>query len=89
LQITALTAIDGTKQALARKLQGSMSQPQNRVMGRGTFQDIMRVKPNPRGWPETARWEPFTKREDLLKHRPDMGYVALPREHIDKNVAQT
>ncbi|PKO88305.1 MAG: hypothetical protein CVU18_07670, partial [Betaproteobacteria bacterium HGW-Betaproteobacteria-12] len=54
LQITALTAIDGTKQALARKLQGSMSQHQNRVMGRGTFQDIMRVKPNPRGWPETA-----------------------------------
>ncbi|PKO85163.1 MAG: hypothetical protein CVU18_21560 [Betaproteobacteria bacterium HGW-Betaproteobacteria-12] len=58
-------------------------------MGRGTFQDIMRVKPNPRGWPETARWVPFTAREDLLKHGPGMGYVVLPQEHIDSNITQT
>lgn len=89
LQITALNAIDGTKQALERKIQDGMSQHENRVMGRGTFQDIMRVKPNPRGWPETTRWEPFTAREDILKHGPNMGYVVLPQEYIDKNIAQT
>lgn len=89
LQITALNAIEGTKKALEKKLQDSMSQHQNRVMGRGAFQDTMRVKPNPRGWPETARWEPFTAREDILKHGPGMGYVVLPQEHIDKSIAQT
>ena len=87
LQITAANAIDGTKKALEKKLQDSMGQHQNRVMGRGAYQDTMRVKPNPRGWPETARWEPFTAREDILKHGPGMGYVVLPQEHIDKNIA--
>ncbi|MCB4359496.1 T6SS effector BTH_I2691 family protein [Quatrionicoccus australiensis] len=89
LQITAVNAIEGTQKALEKKQQESMSQHQKRVMGRGAFQDTMRVKPNPRGWPETARWEPFTAREDILKHGLGMGYVVLPQAHIDQSIAQT
>jgi hypothetical protein len=87
LQITALNAIDGTKQALARKLQGSMSQHQDRIISRTQFEGIMRTKPNPKGWPDNARWVAFTSREDQLKHGRNMGYVVLPQEQIDKDIA--
>jgi len=48
------------------------------VMSRGTYEDIMRVKPNPRGWPEGMEWEPLEDRDELLKHGPGKGRVTFP-----------
>jgi hypothetical protein len=49
------------------------------VMGGGEFKDIMRVKPNPRGWPEGTRWEPLPDtRENRLKYGNGKGRVVFP-----------
>lgn len=87
LQITALNAIEGAKQALANKQRANLGDHKRRVMSGAAFKDTMRVKPNPRGWPDNARWVPFTEREDILKHGTGMGYVVLPDSHIDNAVA--
>lgn len=87
LQITALNAIEGAKQALANKQRANLGDHKRRVMSGAAFKDTMRVKPNPRGWPDNARWVPFTEREDILKHGTGMGYVVLPDSYIDNAVA--
>lgn len=50
------------------------------VMTQGRFKDIMRVKPNPRGWPEGTRWEPITAnpRRGEATHAPGEGRVIFP-----------
>ena len=49
------------------------------VMGGGEFKDIMRVKPNPRGWPEGTRWEPLPDtQENRIKYGYGQGRVVFP-----------
>ncbi|TVT71759.1 MAG: hypothetical protein FHP92_16385 [Denitromonas halophila] len=49
------------------------------VMSGGQFKDIMRVRPNPRGWPEGSRWEPLPDtRENRLKYGHGQGRVVFP-----------
>ncbi|TVO58818.1 T6SS effector BTH_I2691 family protein [Denitromonas halophila] len=49
------------------------------VMSGGQFKDIMRVRPNPRGWPEGTRWEPLPDtRENRLKYGHGQGRVVFP-----------
>lgn len=49
------------------------------VMGGGEFKDIMRVKPNPRGWPEGTRWEPLPDtQENRIKYGYGKGRVVFP-----------
>jgi len=49
------------------------------VMNGGQFKDIMRVRPNPHGWPEGTRWEPLPDtRENRLKYGHGQGRVVFP-----------
>lgn len=49
------------------------------IMTKGAFDDTMRVKPNPRGWPPDTRWEPLEPtRENIARHGPNAGTVIFP-----------
>jgi len=43
------------------------------VMSEGAFKDIMRVKPNPRGWPQETQWKAL---EDTRENRAQYGHRA-------------
>ncbi|WP_341887457.1 T6SS effector BTH_I2691 family protein [Variovorax sp. YR752] len=48
------------------------------VMTHGAYTDIMRVKPNPKGWPEETQWEPIEDKAELLQRGPGAGRVTFP-----------
>ena len=49
------------------------------LMSRGQFDDAMRVKPNPRGWPEGTTWQPLEpSHEKMARHGRGMGRVRFP-----------
>lgn len=84
LQISAMNGIEGVKKALEKRTNAYLDESQRIVMGAGAFQDLMRVKPNPRGWPQDVKTAPLTSKEDLLLYGPGKIEVFPPGhgEHV-------
>lgn len=76
--LLSLQMLDGLRQSVIDEQEARSFEVINPVMHRGAFETIMRVKPNPRGWPEGTRWEPMTDRKDLARYGPGMGRVMFP-----------
>lgn len=76
--LLSLQMLDGLRQSVIDEQEARSFEVISPVMHRGAFETIMRVKPNPRGWPEGTRWEPMTDRQDLARHGPGMGRVVFP-----------
>lgn len=76
--LLSLQMLDGLRQSVIDEQEARSFEVISPVMHRGAFETIMRVKPNPRGWPEGTRWEPMTDRKDLARHGPGMGRVVFP-----------
>jgi len=56
-------------------------------MSKGAFADVMRVRPNPRGWPEGTVWEPLeSNRDNTARYGLGMGRVTFP-DHDERAVA--
>lgn len=84
LQISALNGIEGVKNALEKRTNAYLDKSQRIVMSTGAFEDLMRVKPNPRGWPQDVKTAPLTSKEDLLRYGPGKIEVFPPghSEHV-------
>lgn len=76
--LVSLQMLDGLRQSVVDEQEARSWDTIHPVMGGGAFKDLMRVKPNPRGWPEGTRWEPMTDRQDVLQHGYGMGRVVFP-----------
>lgn len=76
--LVSLQMMDGLRQSVVDEQEARSLEVISPVMSRGAFQNIMRVKPNPRGWPEGTRWEPMTDRDEVVAHGPGMGRVVFP-----------
>ncbi|GIX25989.1 MAG: hypothetical protein KatS3mg122_3220 [Caldimonas sp.] len=76
--MASLHLLEGLRQSIIDDMEARSRQLEDLVMSRGAFEDIMRVQPNPRGWPANARWEPLTERQDILRYGPGMGRVVFP-----------
>ncbi|MCU0926775.1 MAG: hypothetical protein MUF44_12300 [Hydrogenophaga sp.] len=76
--LVSLQMRDGLRQSVVDEQEARSAEAVTPLMNGGAFRDIMRVRPNPRGWPEGTRWEPLTDRQELLMHGPGMGRVVLP-----------
>lgn len=76
--LASLTMLDGLRKSVVDEQEARSFEAVSPVMSSGAFQDIMRVRPNPRGWPPGTRWEAMTDRQDLVRHGPGMGRVVFP-----------
>jgi hypothetical protein len=76
--LVSLQMLDGFRQSVVDEQEARSQEAVTPLMNGGAFRDIMRVRPNPRGWPEGTRWEPLTDRQEQLMHGPGMGRVVFP-----------
>lgn len=76
--LMSLQMLDGLRQSVIDQQEARSWEVVSPVVGAGEFQDIMRVKPNPRGWPEGTRWEAMTDRQEQIKYGPGKGRVVFP-----------
>lgn len=88
LQISAMNGIEGVKNALEKRTNEYLDQSQRIIMGAGAFRDTMRVKPNPRGWPQDVKTAPLTSKEDLLRYGPGKIEVFPPGHSENVAVAK-
>lgn len=64
LEIAALKGIRGVKQAIVSSAQARAAESQRVIMSEAHFNDMMRVKPHPLGWPADVRYEKLTDTEE-------------------------
>jgi hypothetical protein len=76
--MTSLHMLDGLRRSVMDTNEARKMEAISPVMNQGAFQDIMRVRPNPRGWPDGTTWVRMTSRDDMLAHGPGMGRVVFP-----------
>lgn len=85
--LNSSNALMGLKQVILDVNMGKSWETVSPVMGKGAFEDIMRVKPNPRGWPEGTQWFP----QEVSPGNPvrsgfGTGYVMFP-DHEERAAA--
>lgn len=76
--ITSLQILDGLRQSIIDSNAMRSFETVSPVMHRGSYEDIMRTRPNARGWPPGTRWVGLTSREDLQRYGRGMGRVIFP-----------
>lgn len=76
--MASLQMIEGLREAIVDENEARKFDATSPVLGRGAFEDLQRVKPHPRGWPDGTRWEPLTERTDIAAHGYGMGRVVFP-----------
>lgn len=80
--LNSSNALMGLKQVTLRSNLARSYETVSPVMSKGAFGDVMRVKPNPRGWPEGTVWEPLEATpENKAKYGHGMGRVVFPDHH--------
>lgn len=78
LQMGALQAIDGLRNALSTKAQAQAKDSQRVVMAEGQFRNIMAVRPNPRSWPADVPYKRLTDQADIQRYGVGMVEVFPP-----------
>ena len=68
LEITAMNGIEGAKRALEQSTNAKVEESHRLIMSEAVFQDMMRVTPNPRGWPKDVRTAPLTSKKDITRY---------------------
>ena len=76
--VTSLQMLDGLRQSVIDEYEGKGWDKVSPVMSEGAFKDIMRVKPNPRGWPAGTKWERIVPERGQPVLAPGMGRVTFP-----------
>lgn len=85
--LNSSNALMGLKQVMLDANLAKSYETVSPVMSRGAFTDVMRVKPNPRGWPEGTVWEPLEiSHENTARYGLGMGRVIFP-DHDERAVA--
>lgn len=85
--LNSSNALLGLKQVTLRANLLKSYETVSPVMSKGAFVDVMRVKPNPRGWPEGTVWEPLeNNRDNTARYGFGMGRVTFP-DHDERAVA--
>jgi hypothetical protein len=81
----SLQMLDGLRQTVLDTKEAQSFTAVSPMMSEGQFKDIMRVKPNPKGWPEGTRWEPLLSRYrgKTLAVGTNMGRVIFP-DHAER-----
>lgn len=81
----SLQMLDGLRQTVLDTKEAQSFTAVSPMMSEGQFKDIMRVKPNPKGWPEGTRWEPLLSRYHgkTLAVGTNMGRVIFP-DHAER-----
>jgi hypothetical protein len=78
LQITAYNAIEGAKRAIRDEATAFTAQTQRIFMSESNFKDVMRTRPNSRGWPTDVRYKRLTDPDDLAHYGRGMVEVFPP-----------
>jgi len=81
----SLQMLDGLRQVVLDSKEARSFTAVSPVMSQGQFKDIMRTKPNPKGWPEGTRWEPVIAHHQgqNLALGTHMGRVIFP-DHAER-----